>query len=534
MTIDWIILIYQVLGGLALFLFGMDVMTKALKESAGSKLKQFLHNMTSTRWKGLIAGTSITAIIQSSSVTTVLIVGFVSAGIMSFESTLAVILGADIGTTITAQIIAFKITKIALALIIIGYLFTVISHHKNKHELGKVLLGLGLIFLGMNYMGDGMHPLKVYPPFINTMHNLSNPVLGIAIGTLFTAIIQSSSATTGIVIILASQNLITCEGGISIIIGANIGTCITAFLSTIGKPKIAIQVAIAHISFKITGALIWVWFIPQLAILTENISPTDLPRQIANAHTIFNVSNALLLIGITKPFALLINKIFPIHNVKDENEILLLNKYYLQHTGLAIDLVEKELLTFSTTTKKLLDNALPTILYRSHEELIKLRASDSKIDLKQKQILSYLQQIQQAELKKKDVVKIKDLMELTNIFEAAADLITTDMVEAAEHRIKHNFQISNETSVLLDEIYKISINTLHTAFLIYQSSNKKQIAFFNTEKKEFKKRMYVIKYRLSERLSIQDKTRISIIRFETELIELISQLFFLANRIKRM
>ncbi len=534
MTIDWVTLIYTVIGGLALFLFGMDVMTKALKDSAGNQLKYFLHKMTSTRWKGLIAGVSITAVIQSSSVTTVLAVGFVAAGVMTFQSTLGVILGADIGTTITAQIIAFKVTKIALLLVIIGYLFTVISGNKKKRELGRILLGLGLIFLGMNFMSEGMRPLKSYPPFIETMHGLNNPLLGILIGTLFTAIIQSSSATTGVVIVLASQNFITCEGGISIVIGANVGTCVTAFLSAIGKPRTAIQVAIAHILFKIIGALIWVWFIPQLASVTEQITPSDLPRQIANAHTIFNVANAAIMIGFTAPIAFFINKVFPVKASEEKDEIITLNSYYLQHTSVAIDLVDKELNKLSNKTNDILKGALQITFLGSSLDLERLRLLDKAIDFRQKQILSYLQQLQQEELNHKESNRIKNQMEITNILEAAADVITTDMVEAAEHRIEHDFQVGKDTFKKFEEVYNQSIKALEDAYCAYRDNDKDLAKEIVVHKKVFKNNIIEIKDRLVNRLSVQDKNRIAIIRFETEIIELINRIYSLARRIARL
>ncbi|MCW3805231.1 Na/Pi cotransporter family protein [Plebeiibacterium marinum] len=534
MNINWWVLLYELIGGLALFLFGMDVMTRALKASAGSQLKIFLQKMTASRWKALLAGTGITAIIQSSSVTTVLAVGFVSAGIMQFESTLGIILGANIGTTITAQIIAFKVTKVALLLVIVGYLFTLVSNQKKHHEYGRVLLGLGLVFLGMNVMGEGMHPLKEYPPFLQIMHNLSNPLLGIAIGAIFTALVQSSSATTGVVIILAAQGLISTQGGISIIIGANIGTCVTALLSAIGKPRTAMQVAIAHVSFKIIGALLWVWFIPQLAEITEAITPRDLPRQIANAHTIFNVANAMLLIGFTSPVAKIISKIFPAKHTGKDGDIHLLNKYYLQNPGIAIELVDKELDKLYLKTNHTLSKGLTIALEGSQTDLEELRLSDKTIDFHQKQILSYLQQLQQGQLEKDETNLIKKQVEIANILEAAADLITTDMVEAADHRIQHGFYISDETNKLIKGIYSQSIASLSTAIRAYQTDDNTLASKVIASKKSFNKCSLEIKERLMVRLSQHDENRISIIRFETEIIESIGRLNSLARRIAKL
>jgi len=203
--INWLTLIVLLVGGLALFLHGMNIMTDGLKAAAGSRMKAFLKSMTRNRWTSLLAGTGITAIIQSSSVTTVLAVGFVSAGLLSFQSTLGVILGANLGTTITAQIIAFKITSASWVMIAFGYLFSIVFARKSYKDIGTIILGLGMVFLGMSVMGEATEPLKTYPPFIELMKGLDNYFLAIIIGTLFTAAVQSSSATTGVVIILASQ-----------------------------------------------------------------------------------------------------------------------------------------------------------------------------------------------------------------------------------------------------------------------------------------------------------------------------------------
>ena len=534
MSIDWWILVYELIGGLALFLFGMDIMTKALKDSTGNKLKLFLHKMTASRWKALLAGTGITAVIQSSSVTTVLAVGFVSAGLMPFKSTLGLILGADIGTTITAQIIAFKVTKTALLLVIAGYLFTLIANQQKYKGYGKILVGLGLIFLGMNFMSEGMRPLKSYPPFLELMHGLDNRWMGILLGALFTALVQSSSATTGVIIILASQGFISGVGGISIVIGANIGTCITAFLSAIGKPKTAMQVAIAHIGFKIIGALIWVWFIQQLANITTHITPNDVARQIANAHTIFNVSNAFLLIWFTVPVAKLINKWYPEKSITEKGDILLLDNYYIQHPAMAIDIVDKELEKLAKRSSDILQKGLHITLVGSITDLEQLRREDKQIDFHQKQILSYLQQIQQEEIGKKTSKRIKKQMEITNILEAAADLVTTDMVEAAEHRIEHNFHTSQEAQQQFDTIYAMCMESLQNAASSYFFNDNEQAKKVVYRKKEIKKITVQIKEHLIHRLSEQDQNRISIIRFETEVLELIGRLYSLARRIARI
>ena len=299
------------LGGLALFLFGMDVMTQALRSAAGDYMKDVLSKLTRNRFVGVGMGAFVTAIIQSSSVTTVILVGFISAGLMSMSQSVAVIMGANIGTTITAQILAFKVTKLALPIIALGFGVAFTAKRNEWRQVGMVVLGLGMVFYGMSVMSDGLNPLRSYEPFIEFMVNLHNPLLGAAVGMAFTALVQSSSATTGILIVMASQGLIALEPAIAIALGANIGTCITAGLAVIGKPREAVRAAVVHTLFNVVGVLIWIAFIPQLAQLAEWMSPTaeglsgmdhlaaETPRQIANVHTFFNLANTVLLVGFT-------------------------------------------------------------------------------------------------------------------------------------------------------------------------------------------------------------------------------------------
>ena len=259
------VLVMGLFGGLALFLYGMDKLTDSLRLVAGDRMKGFLARMTTNRFKGVVAGAVITATIQSSSVTTVLVVGFVSAGLLSLAQSIPIIMGAEIGTTITAQIIAFKVTKYSLVLLAVGFFVSYISRNKRVQLYGSVILGLGLIFFGMELMKESMSPLVSYDPFVTLMSTLSNPILAVAFSAMFTALVQSSSATTGVIIVLASQGLLTLESGIALVFGANIGTCITALLASIGKPREAVRTAAVHIMFNTSGVLIWLGLIPLLA-----------------------------------------------------------------------------------------------------------------------------------------------------------------------------------------------------------------------------------------------------------------------------
>lgn len=266
--IDWFDLVVGLLGGLALFLLGMDRMTESLRVIAGDRLRRILERLTSHRITGMLTGAGVTAVVQSSSVTTVLVVGFISAGLMTFVQSIPVILGANIGTTITAQIIAFNVTRWALVLVAVGFAMTVIPKKEKRRAQGAAVMGLGLVFFGMVVMGSAMEPLRSYDAFIDLMAALENPFLGILVGALFTALVQSSSATTGVVIVLAGQGLITLDAGVALVLGANIGTSITAMLAAIGKPRDAQRAAVAHLIFNVAGVLIW---IPLIGLLTNYI-----------------------------------------------------------------------------------------------------------------------------------------------------------------------------------------------------------------------------------------------------------------------
>ncbi|MEC7424557.1 MAG: Na/Pi symporter, partial [SAR324 cluster bacterium] len=310
------------LGGLALFLYGMELMSDGLKKAAGEKMKLILAALSKNRFLGVLTGTVTTAIIQSSSVTTVLLVGFVSAGLMSLSQSVSIIFGANIGTTITAQIIAFKVTKYALLMIAVGFGMLFFSKKEAIRQYGGILLGLGLVFYGMSVMSGTMKPLRTNEDFINLMANMSNPLLGILTAALFTALVQSSSATTGVVIVLAMQGIITLEAGIALSLGANIGTCITAGVASIGKPREAVRVAMVHVFFNTAGVILILPFISPFADLARSFSPVAdpsmpvqdalaavVPRQIANAHTFFNVTMAIIFLPFTSQLAHFLNRI---------------------------------------------------------------------------------------------------------------------------------------------------------------------------------------------------------------------------------
>ena len=304
------LMITSLFGGLGMFLYGMEMMSDGMKVAAGNKMRSILEKLTSNRLLAVGVGAFVTMVIQSSSATTVMLVSFVNSGLLTFIQGLGVILGSNIGSTITAQIVAFKVTDYALALVAAGALMALFSKKDSTKNIGFVILGFGLLFYGMKVMSDTMKPLRSNPAFNDILISLENPFMGILAGAVFTALIQSSSATTGIVITLASGGSITLEAGIPLIFGANVGTCITALLAGLNASKEAKRVAIAHVTFNLTGVLLFCFWIPTFS---EFISKTsiDIPRQIANAHTIFNILATVVFIPFTPLVGRLIIKYFP-------------------------------------------------------------------------------------------------------------------------------------------------------------------------------------------------------------------------------
>ena len=387
-------LLMGLFGGLALFLYGMDQMSQSLEEVAGDRMKAILSRLTSNRLMGALTGAFVTAVIQSSSVTTVLVVGFITAGLMSLSQSIGIILGANIGTTITAQIIAFKVTKFALLMVAVGFGMLFFGRRERLRQYGTGLMGLGLVFFGMGVMGDAMSPLRTYEPFLAWMARLETPAIGIVAGALFTALVQSSSATAGIVIVLASQGLISLAAGIAVIFGANIGTCITALLASIGKPREAVRASVVHVLFNVIGVLIWLPFIDQLAALVTQVSPVaqdltgtaklaaETPRQIANSHTVFNVANTLIFLPFTGLLAGLVERLVPDRPEKEGFRVRAkyLDEELLSTPSLALDRARLEILHLGDYVMEMMRRILPAMLIGERAELEEIAEMDDRVD----------------------------------------------------------------------------------------------------------------------------------------------------------
>lgn len=464
--INWPEVAMGLLGGLALFLFGMEQMSDALKSALGSQMKLLLAKLTRNRFTGALTGAFVTSVIQSSSVTTVLVVGFVSAGMMSMQQSIGVIMGANVGTTVTAQIVAFKVEEAALWMIAIGFLMLFAGKRERVKHYGSMLMGLGLIFYGMSLMGDAMNPLRSYEPFLQLMGQMDRPLLAILFGALFTALVQSSSATTAIVITMAGQGLISLEAGIALAFGANIGTCVTAQLAAIGKSREALRAAMVHLFFNVGGVIIWLPFISLLALWVTGISPShpelegaarlaaEVPRQIANAHTVFNILNTIIFIGFTTYLARAVNKLVP--DKAEVKKVIIEPKYLndalIDTPTLALQAVRFEIARMAEITQKMFIGFRQGILQRQRAALEEVQKMDDQIDVLEGDIFKYLGTLRKQELSEQEGEELALAMKVTDELESVGDIIETDLVGLGYKVLDKDMQASDAISYLFEEL----------------------------------------------------------------------------------
>ena len=547
-TMPWGTMAMQLFGGLALFLFGMEQMADALKAVAGDKMRHILSRLTSNRFMGAATGAFVTAVIQSSSVTTVLVVGFISAGLMSLSQSVGVIMGANVGTTITAQIVAFKVTKAALLMIGVGFSMLFMSKKDRIKQYGTMLMGLGMVFFGMSVMSEAMKPLRSYQPFLDLMIQMENPLIGMLIAAGFTGLIQSSSATTGIVIVMASQGFITLPAGIALAFGANLGTCITALLASIGKPREAVRAAVVHVTFNLGGVLLWIMFIPQLAEFVTSFSPShpeltgvdrlgaESPRQIANAHTVFNLANTFIFIGFSTQIARMVEWLIPDRPLEEEG--LLVNVKYLDEEllstpSLALDRVRLEVLHMGEHVQDMLDQIMPAIINGDRESLLAMRRMDDQVDLFNEQIIDYLGRISKRSLTNKQTRKLLKLMDAVGDIENIGDVIETNLVALGIERIDAGFSISDSTREVLTEFHQIVSNAYTTAIQAVSQDNKSAAKRVISMKDETYTMAKEATAHLAERLVVNEPNRIKAYTIENDIIEKQKRIYYFSKNIAK-
>lgn len=459
MNSETVQMIITMLGGLALFIYGMNLMSDGLQKSAGERMKNILALLTRNPVLGVLAGALCTAVLQSSSATTVMVIGFVSAGLMSLRQAISIILGANIGTTITAQLIAFSIGDYAWAFVAVGFvMYFFLKKKEFLSYLGQTIFAFGVLFVGINIMGGAMKPLAGSPVFIDLMTQVHDiPVLGVLLGTLMTVVVQSSSATIAVLQNLASTagpdgvtSIIGLTGALPILFGDNIGTTITAVLASIGGSLAAKRTAAAHVVFNITGTFIFIWFIPYYAKFIQFISPDGaeidvISRQIANAHSCFNIFNTILFIPIIGILVKVVTKIVPGKELERmPSDPIFLDHNVLDRPFAAIHLATKEIIRLAEMTFTMIRDAQKAFVGGDREAADKVKKAEENVNVLQEHIVNYLAGMFTADtITEEQSAKVSGLLHIAADIEHIGDHCK-NISEFADEKIKNSYDFSEE------------------------------------------------------------------------------------------
>ena len=473
----------SLLGGLSLFLYGMQMMSNGLEAAAGNKMKQILEKLTANRFLGVLVGAGITAVIQSSSATTVMVVGFVNSGMMTLQQAVWIIMGANIGTTITGQLIALDVGAVAPLLAFLGVALVVFIKKQKVHHYGLIVAGLGILFIGMDMMSSAMMPLRDSEAFISLMTKFSNPFLGILAGAVFTAIIQSSSASVGILQALASSGLIGLGNAVYVLFGQNIGTCITAILAAIGTNRNAKRTTIIHLMFNIIGTIIFttVCILTPLTDLIANITPDNVAAQIANMHTLFNIVTTLLLLPFGTYLAKLATKILP---EKKDEKVDVMHMEFIRPmetkrdtqiglSAIAVTSIRKEIHRMMTMAKENVDRSFDAVKEGKTTLLEEVREREEYIDFLNKEISKYISKTLVNESNPRDSRYISALFKVCGNVERIGDH-AMNICEYTKMIERQNISFSSEVKREIDEMKKICDQAIDYLSEIGQEPGQKE------------------------------------------------------------
>lgn len=478
----------SLIGGLGMFLYGMNVMGDGLQKAAGEKLKKIIEMLTTNRIMGVLVGTLVTAIIQSSSATTVMTIGFVNAGIMSLQQAVGVIMGANIGTTVTAQLVSFNIEKYAPIAIGIGMVFWFFTKKKNIKNISEILIGFGILFVGMNFMKEAAAPVSEMSQVHDAMLYLSkNPVLGILAGFLITGTIQSSSASIGILIVLASQGLLPITAALPVLYGDNIGTCVTSLLSTIGASRNARRAAIMHLCFNVIGTLLFIIVLSKpIVALVTSIDPTNVPRQIANAHTLFNVVNVIVLLPFSTYLVKLATKLVPYTEDEELENIhttKFLDERILETPSIALSNTVDEVIRMASRSTRALNSAYDAVKTFSHEKREKTFEYERMINTLQLDITNYLFALSNRNLSDIERIKADVLFHIVNDIERVGDH-ADNIAEISQFMEDKKVIFTEDARNELDTIFELASKNFYDSITALKTSDFELAATITERERE--------------------------------------------------
>ncbi|HBS85623.1 MAG: hypothetical protein A2W91_14330 [Bacteroidetes bacterium GWF2_38_335] len=496
---DWLLMMsIGLLGGLGIFLFGMFMMSEGLQKAVGNKMRSILSSVTNNRFVAVGVGAFVTTVIQSSTATSVMLVSFVHSGLMRFSQTIGLILGAAIGSTITVQLIAFNFSAYSLIFVVIGFCMRFFAGRENLRNIGQAVLGFGLLFYGMFVMSQSLTPLKFYEPFIEFIVRLENPLIGVAVGAIITALIHSSAAFIGIMIILASQGLLSIEAGIGMVLGANLGTPATAILAGLKSNRESKKVGLAQLMFKMVGVVIFIFWIPSFADFIEWLSPKsgnadmasalsdNVPRQIANAHTVFNILIVLMFLPLTDAFAKMVHKMLPEKTGSDDEfKVKFLDNQILTTPTLALNLAKQEVVRMANITQDMVNDILLVFFLKDKKVLAEIMKKEEQVNFLRENINAYLLKISRRYIQEEQAQEAFQIMYTVKEIEQIADIVSTNLKKQADEWIASNAEFSDAGKTEITEYHLKTQKQISRAIEVFRDLNLEKARNMKTKFKKY-------------------------------------------------
>ncbi len=546
---DWLQLFLGLFGGLALFLGGLQMLSEGMTKAAGETMKVVLAKLTTNRFKGALTGAFITGILNSSTVTTLLVVGFISGGMMTLAQSVGVIMGANIGSTVTAQLLAFNLSAYSLGPVAIGFFMLFTAKREKIKYYGMMIMGIGLVFYGMGLMSEAMTPLRSYEPFLEILKTLENPMAGILAGAVFTAIVQSSAATVGIAIAMASEGLLALPAGIALALGANIGTAVTTALMGIlsSKTTEATRASVVHVAFNVLGTLIWlpvIWLLVDMAVWISPASPelsgvarasAEVPRQIANANTLFNVINTLLFIGFTGWFAKLAERIVPERELPAGVIVQpeFLDEGVLSAPSMALQQVRLEVGRVGKITLGMLQDIGPALREGDRESLDDIARRNDETDILGMEILKYLGNLRRGMLTEQESQEFQELMTAADNLGSLADIIGSDIVALARKAADLKTAPGEETRKMFLEFYTAVLESVEFTMQAIRDDDQRAAESALMMKDRIREQSELLLARKASRLTADDPDYLELVRLEMTFVDQMRRIYTLTKRIAK-
>lgn len=543
--IVWSELLIGLVGGLALFLLGIQQLTRALQGLSSGRLREALARLSHNPLSGAASGAVATGIIQSSTATIVVLIGFASAGLMTVRQAVPVVLGANLGTTFTMQVIAFDVTRFALLMIAVGFTVSMVSHRRTAREPARALLAIGLVFLGMDIMADAVSPLQEASRVLAFLAGDMNVVVAMLIGAAFTAVVQSSSATSGVLVVLASQGLLDLRTGIAMALGATIGTCVTTSIAAVGRERPGQRVAAVHVLVNVIGVVIWMLMLPVLEAFAVWLSPSaaglsgteqvaaEVPRQLANAYTTFKLVNLLVFVGLTGPVVTTVTWLLPDRPEGQQVGARYLDPDALDTPDAALELARRELVRLGQETVAIVQAALPTVLHGTTEQLDELAERDQRIDAIHEALLGYLGRIGLQGLSEHQLAELFAITSMAGDFESIGDIVETNLVQLGKRRIEESVLPSEGTTTVVASFHATLVTRLDLVVTAIDTARLELARDVVGTRHEVTEQRHEVMSHLTRRLRADAPNRVRSYEREMELVGHLQRIDGLTRHIAR-